>query len=153
MTDSIAASTSEAVTYTSHTRQRAERAAKCSPFRLKLFKTLKTQSVALQDLIDDAGIHNGYTRLPIGELAAENELLWLLAVGLLRREVDGQGLTDSFRLTPLGRQLLKQWSQSTPPTRSETKASGETTDLKPRFQDHLYNALSRWLRLPGWLQS
>ena len=27
-------------------------------------------------------------------------------MGVLRREVDGQGLTSRFRLTPLGRQLL-----------------------------------------------
>ena len=131
----------ETATYPSQTQRRAERAAKCSPFRLKLFQTLRSQSVALQELTDNTGIHNGYTRMPVGEMAAENELLWLLAVGLLRREVDGQGLTDSFRLTPLGRQLLEHWQQS------------ETTELKPNFQDHLYNSLSRWLRLPGWLQS
>ncbi|NER83888.1 MAG: hypothetical protein F6K42_30965 [Leptolyngbya sp. SIO1D8] len=131
----------EAVVYSPRTRKRAERAANCSPFRLKLFQALRSQSVALEEMTDSAGIHNGYTRTPLGELAAENELLWLLAVGLLRREVDGQGLTDSFRVTPLGRQLLDSW-----------QAAG-IVDLKPSFQDHLYNSLSRWLRLPGWLQS
>ncbi|MEM9002754.1 MAG: Npun_F0494 family protein [Cyanobacteria bacterium P01_F01_bin.86] len=135
------ASSPEAVAYSPATQQRAERAAKCSPFRLKLFQVLRSQSVSLQELTDSTGIHKGYTRIPLGELAAENELLWLLAVGLLRREVDGQGLTDSFRLTPLGRQLLDRWQLS------------ETVDLKPHFQDHLYNSLSRWLRLPGWLQN
>ena len=131
----------ETVTYSTPTMQRAERAAKCSPFRLKLFQTLRSQSVSIQALTDSTGIHNGYTLMPLGELVVENELLWLLAVGLLRREVDGQGLTDSFRLTPLGRQLLDHWQVS------------ETADLKPHFQDHLYNSLSRWLRLPGWLQT
>ena len=38
--------------------------------------------------------------------ALEDHLLWLISVGVLRREVDGQGLTSRFRLTPLGRQLL-----------------------------------------------
>ena len=28
-------------------------------------------------------------------------------MGVLRREVDGQGLTSRFRLTPLGRDLLE----------------------------------------------
>ena len=134
-------SSPETVSYPTPTQQRAERAAKCSPFRLQLFATLRSQSVALQELTDNTGIYNGFTRIPVGEMAAENELLWLLAVGLLRREVDGQGLTDSFRLTPLGRQLLEHW-----------QASG-TSELKPNLKDHLYNSLSRWLRLPGWLQS
>ena len=141
MTNPSTASGSSAVTYPLRTAQRAERAAKCSPFRLRLFQTLRSQSIALQEITDSTGILNGYTRTPLGELAAENELLWLLAVGLLRREVDGQGLTDSFRLTPLGRQLLDSWQLS------------GIMDLQPNFQDHIYNSLSRWLRLPGWLQS
>ncbi|MGF1522451.1 MAG: Npun_F0494 family protein [Leptolyngbyaceae cyanobacterium] len=141
MTTHFSAPDPEAVAYSPQSQRRADRAAKCSPFRLKLFQTLRSQSVSLQELTDSTGIHNGYTLTPLGELAVENELLWLLAVGLLRREVDGQGLTDSFRLTPLGRQLLDRWQVS------------RTADLKPNFQDHLYNSLSRWLRLPGWLQS
>ncbi len=32
---------------------------------------------------------------------------WLITIGVLRREVDGQGLTSKVRLTPLGRQLLQ----------------------------------------------
>ena len=36
----------------------------------------------------------------------EDHLIWLIQLGVLRREVDGQGLTSRFRLTPLGRQLL-----------------------------------------------
>jgi hypothetical protein len=54
----------------------------------------------------------------------------------LRREVDGQGITDSFRLTPLGRQLVEKWENQgglLPP---------------PTLLERLYNALSRWLRLP-----
>ena len=33
---------------------------------------------------------------------------WLITIGVLRREVDGQGLTSKIRLTPLGRQILMQ---------------------------------------------
>lgn len=132
---------STSVAYSLPTRQRAERAAKCSPFRLELFQALRSHSVALQELTDDDGIHNRYTRIPLGELTAENALMWLLAVGLLRREVDGQGLTDSFRLTPLGQLLLDDWM-----------AKG-IARLEPSFQDHCYNFASRWLRRPGWLTS
>ncbi|MGB7895586.1 MAG: Npun_F0494 family protein, partial [Microcoleus sp.] len=56
-------------------------------------------------------VESGYTRSPVSELVAENSLLWLIQVGVLRREVDGQGITDSFRLTPLGRQLVEKWEQ------------------------------------------
>ncbi len=37
----------------------------------------------------------------------EMALIWLIKVGALRREVDGQGLTSKIRLTPLGRHLLE----------------------------------------------
>ena len=40
--------------------------------------------------------------------AVEADFRWLITVGVLRREVDGQGLTAKIRLTPLGRQLLEQ---------------------------------------------
>ncbi|MDA0673582.1 MAG: hypothetical protein O3C67_07745 [Cyanobacteria bacterium] len=129
-----------AIPFTAQSLLRAERAIRCSPFRLKLLQDLRWHSVALGAIADNDGIRQGYTRRPLAELTAENELLWLMAVGLLRREVDGQGLTDSFRLTPLGRHLLDRWD------------SERVTDLKPRFRDHLYNSLSRWLRLPDWLQ-
>lgn len=132
--------TDSKIAYAPRTRSRAERAIRCAPFRLKLLQDLQNQSVALQDIANDTGIYNGYLWRPLSELATESELLWLMTVGLLRREVDGQGLTDSFRLTPLGRQLLTQWT-----------AAG-VQDLKPRFRDHLYNAWSRWLRWPEWLQ-
>ncbi len=32
----------------------------------------------------------------------------LIRVGVLRREVDGQGLTEKIRLTPLGRKILEE---------------------------------------------
>jgi hypothetical protein len=38
--------------------------------------------------------------------------VWLIQVGMLRREVDGQGLTDSFRLTPLGGQIAESLNNS-----------------------------------------
>ena len=68
----------------------------------------------------------------MSDLAVENELMWLIQVGVLRREVDGQGITDSFRLTPLGRQIVDQYQSWSNPT----------------WLDRFYNALSRFLRLP-----
>lgn len=109
---------------------------RCAPFQLHLFATMVTHSVSLKAIALAAGVENGYTSKPLAELRAENELLWLIQVGLLRREVDGQGLTDSFRVTPLGRQLIRYWQQL-PPSR-----------YNPGWRDRLYNALTRWFRLP-----
>jgi hypothetical protein len=67
------------------------------------------RSVSLMELVGAAATDQGLTPSPISELTAETETMWLIQVGLLRREVDGQGLTDRFRLTPLGWSLLDQW--------------------------------------------
>lgn len=120
--------------YTSRTVERAERSLVCSPFNLPLFEGMRLESVTLKAIAGDLGVQHGYTKRPLSELAAENALLWLIQVGVLRREVDGQGITDSFRLTPLGRQLVEQYQGSSPRT--------------PSWLDHFYNALNRWLRLP-----
>jgi hypothetical protein len=95
------------------------------------------QSVPLSAIAGTAGLQNQYTCQAISEMAAENELLWLIQVGLLRREVDGQGLTNSFRVTPLGRQLVQNWQDG-----------GQQTKPVPSLSDRLYNTWSRWFRLP-----
>jgi hypothetical protein len=33
---------------------------------------------------------------------------------VLRREVDGQGLTERVRLTPMGRRVLRRWPSEIP---------------------------------------
>jgi hypothetical protein len=122
-----------AIQYPRLTLRRAERAMRSAPFQRAMYEAMIRQGVLLQSIAGRDGLQNSYTRRSIGELAAEAELLWLMKVGLLRREVDGQGLTDSFRVTPLGRQLVQGW-QNNP----RTAAS---------LGDRLYNALSRWFRL------
>lgn len=101
---------------------------------------MRSRSVELRAIADDRGILNGYTQRPLSELAAENQLAWLISVGLLRREVDGQGLTDSFRLTPLGRQIVDRWQRQ---SRLNRPASG---------WEILQNGAGRWLRLPDWVR-
>jgi hypothetical protein len=125
--------------YAATTLARAERAVRCTPFRLALFATMRRQSVDLRTIAGQAGMQAGYVDQALSELTAEKLLLWLIQVGVLRREVDGQGLTNSFRLTPLGHQLVEQWQHQ---------------DVLPAatWRDRLYNFLNRWLRLPSWLQ-
>lgn len=127
------------IQYSLKTVRRAERALRCAPFQFALFNTMRWQSVGLKAIAGKVGWDSGYTRRPVLELAAENELLWLIQVGLLRREVDGQGLTDSFRLTPLGHQMVEKWQNL-----------GKSLPV-PSLGDRLYNALSRWVRLPSWI--
>jgi hypothetical protein len=126
----------QSIQYPARTVKRAERAMLCLPFQLPLFAAMRVKSVPLHAIADREGVGNYYTRRPISELAVESGLLWLIQVGILRREVDGQGITDSFRLTPLGRQLVEKWERQ-----------GETLP-SPSLLDRLYNAVSRWLRLP-----
>ncbi|MES1023125.1 Npun_F0494 family protein [Gloeocapsa sp. BRSZ] len=130
---SIAESNSpKKVLYPRKTVERAKVALACSPFQRHLFETMCYQSVSTNAISNVSGTQQGYTKRPLSELAVENALMWLIQVGVLRREVDGQGITDSFRLTPLGRQLVEETQESWNPTR----------------RDRLSNMLNRWLRLP-----
>ncbi|MFM7408230.1 MAG: Npun_F0494 family protein [Cuspidothrix sp.] len=120
--------------YTDKALERAERSLLCSPFNLKLFMAMTSQSIQLGAIAMVRGVQQNYTNRPLSELACEDALAWLIDVGVLRREVDGQGITDSFRLTPLGHQLM-----------------GKLTDQNwrsPSLSDRSQDFIARWLRLP-----
>ncbi|MEN9224076.1 MAG: hypothetical protein Q6L60_03525 [Thermostichus sp. HHBFW_bins_43] len=113
--------------------RRAQRAWVCSPFQLALLRAMSAQGIPLGKICGLRGFQAGYTQRPLPETRADRELMWLIQVGLLRREVDGQGITDSYRLAPLGRQLLQSLEQN------ETHAG-----IPASWADHLQNALTRW---------
>ena len=96
---------------------------------------MRNDSVPIQQIAEDTGISRGFTKQTMTEPRAEAELVWLINVGLLRREVDGQGLTDSFRLTPLGRQIVEEWEQ----VKNEIPEASAI--------DCVLNWLNRWLKL------
>ncbi|MDX2257161.1 MAG: hypothetical protein NW214_16745 [Pseudanabaenaceae cyanobacterium bins.39] len=89
--------------------ERAEIALRCAPFTVKLLADMAKQGVNLRAIAGEDGLKNGYLTRPSNLISAENALLWLIQVGVLRREVDGQGITDSFRLTPMGHLLLQKY--------------------------------------------
>ncbi|BAZ43380.1 hypothetical protein NIES4102_03800 [Chondrocystis sp. NIES-4102] len=123
-----------AFNYNQDTIKRAKRALSCSCFRLKLFQDMRNQSVPIQKIAGETGIKSGYATQALSESKTEDKLVWLINVGLLRREVDGQGLTDSFRLTPLGREIVAQWEQ-------------EKNEIPPAsLKDKVYNRLNHWLK-------
>ena len=120
--------------YPEPTTRRASLALACSPFKLHLFQVMQHQSVALQEIADRSGLAYAYTTQPLSERNVERALLWLIQVGLLRREVDGQGLTDSFRLTPLGRQIVDHY-----------QSSGRA-DARPALIERCQDTCSRWFQ-------
>ena len=120
--------------YTSKALDRAERSLICSPFNLNLFVAMTSQSTQLGAIAMDKGVKQNYTNRPLSELTCENALAWLIDVGVLRREVDGQGITDSFRLTPMGHQLI---------TKLKDHKRGS-----PSLSDRYNDFITRWLRLP-----
>jgi hypothetical protein len=127
--------TKPSIEYSEATLKRAERALACCSFKLSLFVAMRRDSIPLPQIAGNNGLKQGYTQSSLSESRVEGDLMWLISVGLLRREVDGQGITDSFRLTPLGRKLIerielqKQWPI-------------------PSFWDRVINFFSRWLRVP-----
>ncbi len=106
--------TVEKMEYSQQTVRRADRAFRCSPFQVPFLQQMLITSVAFLSLVGQAGVDAGYSDRPLSELAADGQVNWLIKVGLLRREVDGQGLTDNFRLTPLGRQILAKYTSCPP---------------------------------------
>jgi hypothetical protein len=127
---------SKIISYSDKTIDRAELALCCAPFHLALFAKMRWESVSVPKLAGDLGVKSGYTRYPLSELRVETATNWLIQVGMLRREVDGQGLTDSFRLTPLGLTLVEKW-----------EAAGGI--LPPASTlDRVLNWIARWFRLP-----
>lgn len=132
MTSTLTKKTS-LIQYSPATIKRGKRALSCSPFELNLFKIMMQQSVSLTEISSSKGQTKGYTRQEITEIKAEKELMWLIKVGILRREVDGQGITDSFRLTPLGREIV-----------NKIQKHGYNL-AKASILDRIINALNRWL--------
>lgn len=123
------------LSYSPFTLKRATQALCSAPFRLALLRAMIAESVPLPLIADRSGVNLGYTHRPFSESRVESHLLWLIQVGLLRREVDGQGITDSFRLTPLGRQLVEGWR--------------DLSELpSPSWRDRLVNGLRRWFKWP-----
>lgn len=88
--------------------RRARRAVRCLPFRRRFYSALEHGALSSNELANRAD-WSELSRHPLSANSTEDHLIWLIQVGVLRREVDGQGLTERVRLTPLGRQVMSQW--------------------------------------------
>jgi len=90
------------------TLDRAKRALLSSVLTPDATQKMVSSSIPLQGFIGEPGKQKGYTQRAVGLIEVEDELLWLIRVGVLRREVDGQGITNSFRLTPMGIRICEE---------------------------------------------
>jgi hypothetical protein len=96
----------------SRSMARAALSLRCLPFRRSFYEAVAEQALSSQDL---SGQPDGaLTFLPLTSERAEDHFLWLIRLGVLRREVDGQGLTERVRLTPMGREVLRGWPSEIP---------------------------------------
>lgn len=93
--------------------ERACRSLRCLPFRRAFFEEVGRAAISSSELCR----RQDWPRLvfaPFGVERAEAHFHWLIRLGVLRREVDGQGLTERVRLTPLGRRALARWPGEIP---------------------------------------
>jgi len=93
--------------------RRARQALRCLPFRRAFYNALEQGALSSQQL-SGRGDWERLCRRRLGARRCEDHFIWLIQLGVLRREVDGQGLTERVRLTPLGREVLAIWPHDIP---------------------------------------
>lgn len=95
---------------------RARRSLRCLPFRRAFYEQVADQPISSAELCRRPDWQS-LVFAPFGPERAEDHFRWLIRLGVLRREVDGQGLTERVRLTPLGREVLAIWPHDIPAAR------------------------------------
>ena len=99
---------------TNRSLHRARQAMRCLPFTHGFYALLEQGALSSTELT----ARSDWRELcpsSLNRSRTEDTLIWLIQLGVLRREVDGQGLTERVRLTPMGRELLQNWSAAIPP--------------------------------------
>tara|TARA_Y100001968_G_scaffold309716_1_gene329819 strand:- start:1567 stop:1938 length:372 start_codon:yes stop_codon:yes gene_type:complete len=90
---------------------RGKKGMKNSPFNLFFFQILMESSLSAQNVFQNKSKYLSQDFIFISTPQfIENEFLKLIKIGVLRREVDGQGLTSKVRITPIGRKVLEKSS-------------------------------------------
>lgn len=112
--------------------QRARHSLCCLPFRRSFYLALRDGAISSNELAgrDDAAQLLS-ARLSADQL--EEAFIWLIQLGVLRREVDGQGLTERVRLTPLGRQVLDSLSGEIPRAGVLARLAHAVRRYRPRW--------------------
>ena len=88
--------------------RRAVKTIGCLPFNNRFYLDVKVEGFSAKNVFEKkeeyASDQKSWFRT---SRDVEASFRALIRIGVLRREVDGQGLTEKIRLTPLGRQLLE----------------------------------------------
>ena len=88
--------------------RRAKKGIRNCPFNFFLFQILQKDSLSAQNVfLNKSKYLNQEFMFINSSLFIENEFLKLIKIGVLRREVDGQGLTSKVRITPIGRKVIE----------------------------------------------
>ena len=111
---------------------RGRLALRCLPFRQAFYRQLESRALGSNDLASTP-TYAPWCLPPVGAYEAEGHLIWLIQLGVLRREVDGQGLTERVRLTPLGRQVLEAWPGEIPRANPGQRLWGWLQRHRPRL--------------------
>jgi hypothetical protein len=108
--------------------RRAAKALRCLPFRRAFYEEVGQQALSSGELCRRHDALRLCTKTMTPE-RVEAHWIWLIKLGVLRREVDGQGLTHRVRLTPMGRRTLLGW-------KGETSKAGITGYIHHAFTRH-----------------
>ncbi len=103
------AMTSEMELLDMRSKKRAAQVIRCLPFNTRFYADTQLTGLHAEKVWQETSQYHlaGVSWFQHSD-AIEAAFRWLITVGVLRREVDGQGLTARVRLTTLGRQLLEQ---------------------------------------------
>ena len=112
--------------------RRARQAMRCLPFRLAFYREIDGQAMSSLQIAAPANAGR-LSRTALSANRTEDLLIWLIRLGVLRREVDGQGLTERVRLTPLGRDSIADWRDTIPPAGPLTRLSHWLRQHRPHL--------------------
>ena len=112
--------------------RRAAQSLRCLPFRRTFYEEVDREALAASELCARSDWAN-VVFAPFGVERAEAHFRWLIRLGVLRREVDGQGLTERVRLTPMGRRLLASWTGEVPRAGLRERIQENFRRHRPRF--------------------
>ena len=92
-----------------HSQQRARNAFKCLPLNSIFYSDIQSKGLNASTVFNSK---ENYCVIGCKWFKSTSEVettfRWLITIGILRREVDGQGLTSKVRITPLGRKVFKK---------------------------------------------
>ena len=86
---------------------RARRAFRCLALNQTFYKDIQVQGLSSEEVfLKSSQYKRADSKWFTSSASIEDCFCWLIVIGILRREVDGQGLTSKVRITPLGREIL-----------------------------------------------